>query len=553
MGWLYTIPLLYFVLMIVIGVVVARKQETRSDFFVASNSMNSGVLFATIFSTVVGANTYMGFSGMVFTDGFSMTWLLVAAGSSYFLLFFISGKIREIASQYEVFTLPDIMELRYSRPVALVTTFFSLVALIGGAGGSILGVGVILNSLLGIDTTTAIVITAVVTIVYTTFGGLMGVALTDWVQSIIMVVGLLLVLVFGFHLLQPDQTVMASVTNGGQALMDAMGPEFMSFTQGATMLMVLAWAITFMPLNTISQTQIQRVYAAKSVKSVQRISLLMILFVALFTAFGLALVGGLGSAIIPDIANPETVFPMMAMEVINPVIGMIIVTGILGACMSTVDSNLLGSGIHVSRDIYERYKKGKGQQVDEKKGLKVTRITLVVIGVLSTIAAILTPSIMGLLVMTMQFFAGATFAPILFGLFWKRANSTGAMAGLLLGGGTTLVTTIIGTTTDPVIYGIIASVAGVLAGSLLTDAEVKKGEVFNFSTVKKQDLPWFFAVVVFFTAFLIGVNYLNIWPLLIIITILALAVSVVMLLIYAFPKRSGKKGKSDFTTDKPSA
>src|SRR5699024_9073695 len=136
----YIVPIVYLILMILIGVLLAKKQETQEEFYVASNKMNSGVLFATIFSTVVGANTYMGFSGMVYDDGFSMTWMLVAAGSAYFVLFYISGKIRRIAENYEVFTLPDIMSLRYSDSTAMLTTIFCLVALIGGAVVRFLGV-----------------------------------------------------------------------------------------------------------------------------------------------------------------------------------------------------------------------------------------------------------------------------------------------------------------------------------------------------------------------------------------------------------------------------
>ncbi|TLS35599.1 sodium:solute symporter family protein [Pseudalkalibacillus caeni] len=539
-SWPYVIPLFYLVVLVVIGVWVSKRQETRSDFYVASNKMNSGVLFTTIFSTVVGANTYMGFSGMVYNDGFSMTWLLVAAGSAYFVLFFISGKLRRIASVHEVFTLPDMMELRYSRPVALVTTLFSLVALIGGAGGSILGVGVILNSILGIDTTVAILITSVVTILYTAFGGLMGVALTDWVQSMIMIAGLVLVILFGFQAMSADANIFNATLNGADLLSRTLGGEVLSFTEGMTFIMVIAWAFTFMPLNTISQTQMQRVYAAKSEKVIQRISLLMVLFVALFMAFGLALVGVIGQAITPALDNPETVFPMLAMEVINPWVGMVIVTGILGACMSTVDSNLLSAGIHVSRDIYERGKKGTGQPIQEKQSITITRITLVVIGALSTVAAIFTPSIMELLLVTMHIFAGATFAPIIIGIYWKRANAGGAMLGLLLGGVATIVAEVTHPPLDPVIIGILFSIAGVVIGSLLTRENVEKGNLFAFKAVEGKDYTFLLVVAGIYVLFLLGLTSLSLWTPLIVLTILALIFSLVMLTIYILPnKRRG--------------
>src|SRR5699024_12661960 len=74
-----------------------------------------------------------------------------------------------------------------------------------------------------------------------------------------------------------------------------------------------------------------------------------------------------GKVYMPGLDDPEAVFPLLALEVINPWIGIIIVTGILGAAMSTVDSNLLGASIHVSRDIYERYMKEENEEVKEKQ------------------------------------------------------------------------------------------------------------------------------------------------------------------------------------------
>jgi SSS family transporter len=533
----YIIPIIYLFFMILIGLMLSKKQETQEEFYVASNKMNSGVLFATIFATVVGANTYMGFSGMVYDDGFSMTWMLVAAGSAYFVLFYISGKIRKIAEDYEVFTLPDIMSLRYSDTIAMLTTIFSLIALIGGAGGSILGIGIILNSVLGVDTTMAVIITSIVTIIYTTLGGLMGVALTDWVQSIIMVLGLVLVIIFGFQALTPDSSWLFAVTNGNESLNRVLGENYMSITDNVTFFMVFAWFITFLPLNTISQTQIQRVYSANSISTIQRISLLMIWFVALFMAFGLALVGGLGSALMPELDNSEAVFPMLAMEVINPWLGIIVVTGILGAAMSTVDSNLLGAGIHVTRDIYEKNERRKGKKVNDKQAIKVTRWTLVIIGIFSTAAALLTPSIMELLLATQKIFAGATFVPIMLGLLWRKANTPGALLGMVLGGASTIICQLLGTEIDPVIIGILFSLLGTIFGSLFLQEENVKGELFQIKTITKKDNIFLSIILLGYIGFLTGMNFLNVWPLLIIITLIGLVISLILLTIYIIPRK----------------
>ncbi|MCM3757254.1 sodium:solute symporter family protein [Sporosarcina aquimarina] len=536
----YLIPIIYLIAMIVIGVMVSGKQDSRADFYVADNKMNSAVLFSTVLATVVGANTYMGFSGLVYTGGFSLIWMLVAASTSYFVLFFISGRIRKIAEHYEVFTLPDLMAERYNRPVATLTTFCSLIALIGSAGGSILGIGMILNTILGINPIVAIVVTAAITITYTTFGGLMGVALTDWAQTIIMLIGLILVILFGFQAMDPGSSVFSASLNGGELLKGVLGTEFMSTTETVTFMLVIGWVITFMPLNTVSQTQIQRIYSAKSVKSIQRISLLVALFMGVSMAFGLTLIGGIGKSLLPDLANPETILPVLSMEIINPWIGMIIVTGILGACMSTIDSNLLGAGIHVTRDLYEHRLKRKGLPIDDKKTIRLTRWTLVIIGAFSTVAAILTPSIMGLLLFTLKIFAGATFVPIMLGLFWPKANSYGAMAGIIGGGVTTILCSIMQTSIDPVILGLIVSLAGTLLFSLLFKEEGDKGQKFLFKTVTKKDYGIFAGSVVIYAAFMISINFINMWPLLIACSLIGLCVGVIALFAFVMPKKKEK-------------
>lgn len=304
--------------------------------------------------------------------------------------------------------------------------------------------------------------------------------------------------------------------------------------------MVIVWAITFMPLNTISQTQIQRVYAARSAALIRRISLLMVLFVGLFTAFSLAMVGMLGASLVPGLENPETVFPVMALEVINPVVGIIVVTGALGAAMSTVDSNLLGASIHISRDLVERgrrssYTEGEGNEgegISEALGLGITRWSIVVIGALSTVAALVTPSILELLLTTQQIFAGATFVPILAGLYWKRANSGGALAAMILGGGATMTSEAFGLAPEPLLVGIIFSVIGLIAGTLLTRPENPPVDVSRLKLDLRPDLPWLVLAAAICVAFFLALGNPGVWPFVVGLSLTALCLSIVLLVVY---------------------
>lgn len=538
MSWTYIVPLAYLALMLFIGMALARRQKSRAEFYVASNQLNSGVLFATVFATVVGANTFMGFSGDVYTDGLSHMWLLTAAGSAYFVLFFISGKIRRLAQNFDVYTLPDMMQVRYSNPVAILTTLFSFVGLIGGAGGSILGIGVILHTTLGINTTLGIIVTAVVTIAYTAFGGLTAVAWTDWAQALIMIAGVVLVILFGTSHLSPGDGFTTSFANVGHALSDEIGDDNVDVFKGVTFILVFGWWLTFLPLNTVAQTQIQRVYAAKSESVMRRVSLMMIVFTGLFMAFSLALIGLLGRSLLPHLDDPEAVFPSLALHVINPWIGIgiVIVTGVIGAAMSTTDSNLLGASIHVSRDVYERYHSWKGKPTSEHTGLRLSRWAIVVIGVLSTVAALVTPSIMDLLLVTQQVFGGATFVPVVAGMVWRRANSKAALTGLIAGGFVTIVGEI-AASPIAVVYGFGASLTAVVVVGLLTSPEPDRAGVFGKGAVARRDYPFLAAICVFFVLFLLALTDLGLWPVIVAVSLTGFVVALALMIVYALPRR----------------
>src|SRR5699024_3245219 len=125
--------------------------------------------------------------------------------------------------------------------------------------------------------------------------------------------GVVLVIVFGTQLVSPDDNFATSFANVGHALSDALGADNVDLFSGITFVLVFGWWLTFLPLNTVAQTQIQRIYAAKSEAVMRRVSLMMIVFTALFMTFSLSLIGLLGRSLLPDLSNPEAVFPSLAL------------------------------------------------------------------------------------------------------------------------------------------------------------------------------------------------------------------------------------------------
>ena len=157
-----------------------------------------------------------------------------------------------------------------------------------------------------------------------------------------------------------------------------------------------------------------------------------------------------------------------------------------------------------------------------------------VIGVLSTVAAITAPSILTLLLVTQQLFAGATFVPILAGLYWRRANSTGAMAALLAGGSGTLIATLLDTALEPLLIGIGCSIAGLLAGVFFGRAETRVLATKDMDFSLRSELPWFAAVVVFCGLFFWGAAHVENWPWMIGLSLGAMSLCVVLLIVFFF-------------------
>lgn len=437
---------LYLCIMIGIGIWSMKKTSSTEDYFLGGRGLSGWVAALSAQASDMSGWLLMGLPGSIYAFGTGQSWiaigLFIGTVCNWLL---ISKRLRRytiIANNS--MTLPEFFENRYRDKKKIILTISSIVIVIFFlvyTASALASGGKLFHAVFGIDYHIALAIGAVVILVYTFLGGFLAVCTTDFIQGMLMLVGLMLVPIFAYSFLDgnfKDQILASGVAGGYDSYMSLFenGGKPYRFID---ILSQLAWGLGYCGMPHI----LVRFMAIKNEKELKKSSAVAIIwcFLSLVAA---CVIGVLGRAYFADniLEDSENVFIQMINSVFNsklaiPFIGGIFICGILAAIMSTADSQLLVCASSVSKDIYKNIVK---PDADDKKLLLVSRVTVIIVSVLAFIIA-WNPdsSIMGL-VSDAWAGLGSAFGPLVVAsLFWKRANLNGAVAGIISGGLTVII------------------------------------------------------------------------------------------------------------------
>ncbi|MBB6228691.1 SSS family solute:Na+ symporter/sodium/proline symporter [Polymorphobacter multimanifer] len=462
----------YLLLMLGIGVYAWRTSTSNvSEFMLGGRQLSPAVAALSAGASDMSGWLLLGVPGAVYLAGLDAAWIIVGlvigAWANYRL---VAPRLRVYTEQADdALTIPDFLEKRFedrSRALRVVSAlvivvFFTLYTSAGMVAG-----GKLFEASFGYDYRLGLVITAGVVLAYTLFGGFLAVSLTDFVQGMIMFVALLAVPAMTVWVLGGWTPTSAAIT--------AVQPEHFSWLSGATTLGIissLAWGLGYFGQPHI----IVRFMAVRSVKdmpTVRRIGMgWMILSVIGAVFIGLAGTGWI-SAQGRTLADPETIFIVLAQALFNPYLAGFLLAAILAAIMSTISSQLLVSSSSLTEDLYKTFLRPAASQSE-----------LVLVGRLATLAVAMVAGILALdrsstilgLVGNAWAGFGAAFGPVvLLSLHWKGLTRSGALAGMVAGAATVLgwlylPFTIQGQAPSAFLYeivpGVIAGFAAAIIGS----------------------------------------------------------------------------------------
>lgn len=448
-GWIIVAFALYLLLMVGVGAMYAKKNNSTEDYFLGGRKLGGWVAALSAQASDMSGWLLMGLPGSIYALGTGQAWIAIGLFiGTVFNWLFISGRLRRYTIRANnALTLPTYFENRFhdkKRILLFISSVTIVIFFLVYTASALAAGGKLFNSVFRVDYKIALTIGAIVILVYTFLGGFMAVCTTDFIQGTLMLVALLVVPVVSLGLIGPD-SVLSNIENSGVA--GGAGAFLSLFSNGGEpyravdIISGLAWGLGYCGMPHI----LVRFMAVKNEKELNKSKGIAIVwvFLSLMLAWIIGIVGR--AYLYPEIltgGEEEKVFIHMIIKLFTedvkiPIIAGIFLCGILAAIMSTADSQLLVSASSVAEDLVKGIIK---KDASEKTVFRISRITVLVIAVLAYLIA-LDPnsSIMGL-VSNAWAGLGAAFGPtVLLSLYWKRTNFAGAAAGIASGAVTVLI------------------------------------------------------------------------------------------------------------------
>jgi SSS family transporter len=451
---LLTSILIYLALTVAVGVWAARKVKGSGDFLLAGRSLPMVLSTSALFATWFGSETVFGASSR-FLEGGLFSVIEDPFGAALCLLLFgtfFAGKLYNM----NLLTLGDFFKVRFGRRTEIVASVFMVPAYFGYTAAQLVALGLISNVVMGIPVWQGIAISALVVTLYTYAGGMWAISITDFIQSIIIVVGLIILAL-----------VLVNKAGGVSNVLTNVPASTFRFLPEGNFNGIVSWlaAWSVLGLGSIpSQDVFQRTMSSGSasvaVKSCYYAAILYLtvamlpLFISLCVKY-----------LYPSEINGDTQLTLLNMVMQHTALPVQIIFfgSLLSAIMSTTSSSMLAPAALFSENIVKPLTK---QRLSDKKLLYTTRISLLVFSGISTIMACLNSDIYELVGMSSILSLVSLFIPLTFGLYWKRSTSAGALVSIVLGMTVWFYFEFFPIEIPSLVLGTLASLVGMVAGSL---------------------------------------------------------------------------------------
>lgn len=417
---------IYVFLMLAVGVYASKKTHTTSEFIVAGRSMPMFLCTATIVATWFGGGTMMGASGAAYDDG--MLGVIADPFGAALCLFLVGLFFARLFRRLKLLTFVDFVDQRFGKVAATFATLVSIVSNIGWLAAMLVAFALIFQSLTGTPLEVGIVGGALVIFIYTMIGGMWAVAMTDFVQMMIIIIGIVVLF------------VVVLIDVGGWGAIAARLPENtfrmtpIDATPADWLNYFRLWLI-FGFADIASQSLMQRALAAKNERVAQNSFYLAGTGYLLFGMIPV-LLGIIASVTMPGLAESEAVIPSLAIEHLHPIAVAVFVGAVLAAIMSSGDSSLLGCASLVSNNLLPLFKKNPGDRLS----LLVARAAIPSLGLVAIIIAIKAREVFDVMIDANVLLLAAIIVPFVLGVWWKKANRSGALAAMAAGIAAWLIT-----------------------------------------------------------------------------------------------------------------
>ena len=470
--------MVYFAVMLAIGYYAFLRTKSTSDYFLGGRSLGPWTTAMSAGASDMSGWLLLSLPGYAFASGLEAFWLAGGLLAGSWLNWLIVAKRLRIYSLVlnDSLTLPEYLSNRFndkSGYLQPISALFVLVFFLFYTSSAFVAGGKLFESVFALDYHWALLIGSFSVISYTLFGGFLAVCWTDLVQGLLMSIALLLVPIMAFNVCGGASSVYVDI--------NAFNSEFFNiFTDNTgkplsviAILSLLGWGFGYFGQPHI-MARFKAVKSHKELPFARRIAIIW----TCIGMFGALMVGLVGVVYTQQMGvyldDPEKIFMLLVNTLFHPIIAGILLAAILAAIMSTADSQLLVCSTAFAEDFYRDIFR---QSAEQREILLAGRLAVVGIAIVATLFAWSPDNSVLDLVSYAWAGLGAAFGPVLiFSLYWRRMTSSGAIAGVIVGGATVVIWKASGGWFDlyEIIPGVVLSAFAVVIASYLSTPPSKK-------------------------------------------------------------------------------
>ena len=432
------ILVIYLILMTLMGIYFTKRAHTsESDYWTAGRQINTFVGAFALFAALASSSSLMGAVGSGVSLGvpFLFAYGFGAVAILPFTMFLVSGQIRRSG----VATLPEFFKQRYGNKVQLLAVAIVVIGMTFYMVPQLTASGLIGSYILGVEYTTAVIVLGIGFTLYAALGGMWAITYTDLVQGALILVGMFILSI-----------IILIQHNGFSSLIQdalAVTPQFGDITQ--PWMSYFGLFLAFLWFGIVSPSAVMRNFASRDARVARRSAMWACLLYLTIFIFGFIVASaGATLGIAESLTNQDMIFISVIEHYMTPILAGIMFAGLIAAIMSSADAMLLAISAGVARDIYKEYIK---KDASEKQVTRLGFVVMFIASLIGILIAINPPQLIAIMVGWVGGGLLSTFGfPLVLGIWWKRANTAGALAGMI-GGGLTFVILVI---TEP--FGVVA-------------------------------------------------------------------------------------------------
>jgi len=443
--------IVYFAAMLGMGWWGLHRARSSEDYLGAGRRLGPALYTGTLSAVVLGGASTIGGVRLGYLYGISGMWLVFMLGAGIIALsLFFAGRLARL----NVYTLPEMLERRYSGAGRLVSGVVMTAYDLMVAVTATLAIGTVVDVVIGVPRIPAILIGGGVVVVYTVLGGMWSITLTDIVQFVIMTIGIFLVLL----------PIGVGQAGGFDGLRASLPDSYFSVTGIGGDTIFTYFLIYFFGI-IIGQDVWQRVFTARSPKVARYAGLGAGLYCMLYAVAG-ALIGMAAAVLYPGLEVPDNAFATIVDGALPVGLKGLVLAAALAAVMSTASACLLASSTILANDVWGRLRRGS----EAKASVGENRWWALGCGVVMVVIACLVQDVVAGLTLAYNLLVGGLLVPVIGALVWRRATATAALAAMAVG---CLVVVVLMArdgllANSPIYYSLVASLVVFVGVSLVT-------------------------------------------------------------------------------------